>query len=80
MTRARLSQPSRRKALEAGLWQKSNGEVIALCRMNDAHLINALLKSLAEGDPPASVAPLTKEVVRRNLYEAAMRVAEERSR
>ena len=75
----RLSLPTRIKSLEAGLWQRHDGRIVRVREMHDAHLINALLKALADREPMAITKPLTAEVVRRNLYETAMRVAEERS-
>lgn len=74
-----LSLPTRITALQAGLWQTHTGKVVRLRAMHDAHLVNALLKSLAEGEPRAITEPLSAEVVRRNLREMAIRMAEERA-
>jgi len=70
-----LATASRRKALEAGLWETSAGDVIPIGALHDAHLINALLKTLGEGRPEREVRPLAAEVVRRGLNEAAMNEA-----
>lgn len=75
----RLSRATRAKAAEAGLWETSAGEVVAIRKMNDGHLVNALLKELAAGDRhEAVVAALAGEVKRRRLEEFALAVAAER--
>ncbi len=68
----RLTLACRIKALEAGQWQCSDGRFIRLDEMADDHLVNALLKALTDGDPPALTRLLTAEVVRRNLGAYAM--------
>ena len=76
----RLSTHTRAKALEAGLWQTSKGTLISIYKMPDGHLVNALLKALAAGDPRSITRPLAAEITRRRLQDYAMRVAEERMR
>jgi hypothetical protein len=67
------------EALANGAWISSPGCHIPLRRMNDSHLVNALLKSLAAGDPEGIVLPLAAEVDRRGLRGMALEVAEKRS-
>jgi hypothetical protein len=75
----RLSASTRIKAAEAGLWQTSHGKCVAIALMNDAHLVNALLKALREQEPAAVSTALSAEVRRRGLQEYAFKVAGERS-
>jgi hypothetical protein len=75
--RLRLSASTRIKAAEAGLWQTSHGKCVAIVAMNDAHLVNALLKALREQEPTAVSTALSAEVRRRNLQDYAFKLAEE---
>lgn len=68
----RLTDACRAKALEAGQWQMSNGGFISLAKMADPHLVNALLKSLAEGARWPIIRPLALEVHRRGLEDYAL--------
>jgi hypothetical protein len=77
--RHRLDAKTRLKALEAGLWQRHDGRFVALRKMNDMHLINALLKALAEQEQRAITSALAAEVGRRKLQDVALQVAAERS-
>ena len=76
----RLTAQSRARALEAGLWQRENGDWVPLKAMADGHLVNALLQALARSERPTLVRPLAAEVRRRRLESYAMAVAEERTR
>ena len=80
---ARLDAPTRAKALEAGWWQQHNGAFVALHRMPDDHLVNALLKEMADAETLTQVVRrLGGEVMRRGLWERAEAIAaarEERS-
>jgi hypothetical protein len=76
--RLRLSTATRIKAAEAGLWQTSSGKCVAIAQMNDAHLVNALLKALQEQEPTAVSTALSVEVRRRGLQEYAFSVAREK--
>lgn len=78
--RLRLSTSTRIKAAEAGLWQTSHGKCVAIVRMNDSHLVNALLKALSTGEPTPVTEALATEVARRQLVDYAYRVAEGRAR
>lgn len=75
----RLTTACRAKALEAGLWQSADGTMIQVWKMRAPHLINALLKSLASGDPTTITQPLAREVQRRGLEAAAEAEARRRS-
>lgn len=66
------------EALASGGWVTAHGRHIVLRTMNDSHLINALLKSLADKAPEDVVQPLAREVSRRGLRGAAMTEAERR--
>lgn len=74
----RLDARTRAKALEAGVYAARDGRQIRLRQMADAHLVNAYLRALADGEPRAIVEPLGREVLRRNLREAAEREVERR--
>lgn len=76
--RLRLTTPCRAKALEAGLWQTSSGVMIRVEEMPAPHLINALLKALAAAEPRSIIDPLTRELVRRGLEDAALQEASRR--
>jgi hypothetical protein len=76
----RLTAACRAQALKAGLWQSANGAMIPIERMPAPHLINALLKALAAAEPRSIIDPLTRELVRRGLEDAAMTAASRRMR
>src|SRR5688572_23274940 len=85
----RLSPACRVTALQAGQWQCGDGTFVPLRKMPDGHLVNALLKLLADGpgdpldngydyDQYNTVCDLlTREVARRNLQDYALAVAAE---
>lgn len=75
----RLTTACRAKALEAGLWQTADGSMTPVATMRGTHLINALLKSLAAGDPTTITQPLAREVKRRGLEPAAEAEARRRT-
>lgn len=74
----RLTSDCRAKALEAGIYAARDGRRIRLRRMADAHLVNAYLRALSDGEPRGVTEPLAREVVRRGLREAAEREVERR--
>lgn len=74
----RLTADCRAKALEAGLWQRGDGEFEPLRTMHRDHLVNALLRALLDGDPKSITEPLAKEIRRRRLKAYAFRVCSER--
>ena len=74
-----MSIAARAKALEAG-WYESRRGRLALRTLHDAHLVNALLATLAARDPVAITRPLAAEVARRGLREAALAQAARRAR
>jgi hypothetical protein len=74
----RLDAATRAKALEAGWWQKHDGEFVHLRRMPDPHLVNAWLQALEAGEALAITSRLAAEVVRRKLETYAADVAMER--
>lgn len=45
----RLSAATRATSAEAGLWQCSDNRIVRIREMPDGHLVNALLKLLADG-------------------------------
>ena len=75
-----FTRGTRIKAVEAGIWPKSDGTLMPVRKMPDGHLVNALLKELALGcDRSATVVRvLGAEVLRRNLRDYALAVAAER--
>jgi len=75
---ARLTAPCRLQALVAGHYQTHDGSFIRLRKMLDAHLVNALLRALADKEPKTFTKILTAEVVRRGLTDYALRVCAER--
>ena len=74
----KLDVVTRAKALEAGQWQKADGSFVALADMVDEHLLNALLKALADQEPDGITHPLAAEVIRRGLEQKAMDWADAR--
>ena len=80
VTRGRLTAACRATALEAGQWQRHDGTFVALRKMPDPHLVNALLRALADREPVTITRPLAAEVARRNLRDYALAVAAERAR
>ena len=70
----------KRKAdlIAVGLYPTSKGIVLRISDMNDAHLVNAFLKSLAQDEPETITTPLAAEVKRRNLEDYAREVASRR--
>lgn len=60
-------------------YRRANGTLVAIPRMLDGHLVNALLKALAAGEPEAVTRPLAAEVARRGLQPYAEAVAAERT-
>ena len=75
----RYAAATRAKALEAGLWTTHRGAVVPLARLHDAHLVNALLRSLADAEPEGITGPLAAEVTRRGLADAAWAEAQRRT-
>lgn len=61
-----------------GVYQRSNGRIVAIRSLDDHHLINALLRALAHGEPERVTRPLAAEIVRRGISEMALDVAAER--
>lgn len=80
MARLSIVDSLKRKTdlLAAGMYQTSKGFVVRLVEMNDAHLVNALLKSLSRGEPESITSPLAAEVKRRNLETYAREIARQR--
>ena len=72
VTHGRLTVACRAKALEAGQWQQHDGTFLPLRRMPDPHLVNALLRALAEREPVTITRPLAAEVRRRGLDNYAL--------
>lgn len=70
---------ARAKALADGQYVYGDGHVATLASLHDAHLVNALLASLAAGEPAGITEPLTVEVDRRGLRGRAMEKAEQRT-
>lgn len=64
------NKTTRRRAAEAGWYESSKG-LLQVRAMHDAHLVNALLRSLADGDPASVAVSLGLEVLRRNLWDVA---------
>ena len=75
---ARLTAACRAKALEAGIWQRHDGRFEKLRKMNNDHLVNALLRALLEGEPETITRPLAAEIKRRRLVRYAQRICAER--
>lgn len=73
-----LHVATRAKAAEAGLYARSDGTVIRIRKMNNGHLVNALLSAVARGEPKAVRGALAAEVVRRGLRGAALQEGERR--
>ena len=74
-----VSREDRARAAECGLWQTSSGEMVRIRKMNDGHLVNALLKELqAPRRSAGAVRALSREVMRRRLRDFALAVAAER--
>ena len=61
---------TRQGLLRAGWWLSSTGDVIRVTGMHDKHVVNALLKTLADAQPAWMVRQLVAEVTRRNLMSA----------
>lgn len=80
--RLSIVESLRRKAdlLAVGLYPSSKGYVIALAKMQDTHLVNALLKALEQQEPAEITEPLAAEVSRRNLNDYAQKIAQERTK
>lgn len=74
----RLTAACRAKALEAGIYAARDGRRIAVARMHDAHLINALLRALVDGEPEVITRPLAREICRRGLEDATRAEAQRR--
>lgn len=72
-------QETQRKVglLAAGSYPTSKGYVIRLGDMNDHHLVNALVRAVADGEPEGVVHPLAAEVDRRGLRGRAIERAAE---
>lgn len=77
---ARLTTTSRAAALACGWWQGHDGHFVHVQAMADAHLLNALLRALADGDPPTITHVLAEEVIRRGLESVALALAAARER
>lgn len=71
----RYDRRTRVKMLEAGCWQGHDGRCVGLADMPAGHLVNALLKALAAGEPATITRPLAAEVARRRLQDYALRIA-----
>jgi hypothetical protein len=74
----KLTLRCRARALEAGVWQRSDGTFIDVRDMPDGHLLNAYLLALQQGEPPCITSPLGAEVVARHLETTALAMAAER--
>lgn len=74
-----ISNKLQANALALGGYITGRGVHVRLRTMNDDHLVNALVKALAEERPESITTPLAAEVDRRGLRGRAIETVEKRS-
>jgi hypothetical protein len=72
------SRAFRAKAARNGIYERHDGTAVGVRSLADVHLVNALLRALADDEPEPVRRMLTAEVRRRRLVSYATSMARER--